>query len=84
MAASRPAAVAGAMDRTPLTFVAFDVLWLDGDAIQEPYEHRRTLLEGLEGLEGLEVAGEHWCTASTFPGAGAELFAACTAMGLEG
>jgi len=78
LAARRPGAVERARTRTPVTFVAFDVLWLDGDVTAEPYTSRRSR------LEDLSVQGEHWCTTSSFPGAGAELFAACTALGLEG
>ena len=78
MAAKRPAAVDQARQRTPATFVAFDVLWHDGDVTDLPYTERRRL------LESFELAGPAWCTVSSFPGAGAELFAACTALGLEG
>ena len=78
MAANRPGAVAAAQVRTPLTFVAFDVLWCDGDVTGEPYRERRRILESL-GLQG-----PAWCTTASFEGAGAELFAACTALGLEG
>lgn len=62
----------------PLTFVAFDVLWLDGDVTGCPYEHRRGL------LEELELAGPAWCTSPSYLGIGAKLFAACAALGLEG
>lgn len=78
MAAKRPATVAAAMARTPASFAAFDVLYLDGDVTHLPYRERRKL------LESLEFAGPAWCTVSTFPGAGAEVFAACTELGLEG
>lgn len=78
MAARRPASVDTARARTPATFVAFDVLWLDGDITALPYQRRRRL------LEELGLSGPAWCTVSSFPGAGAELFAACTQLGLEG
>lgn len=78
MAASRAAAADTARQRTPVTFVAFDVLWHDGDVTPLPYSERRTL------LESFGLSGSAWCTISTFPGAGAELFAACTSLGLEG
>jgi bifunctional non-homologous end joining protein LigD len=78
MAARRPTVADAARARTPTTFVVFDVLWLDGDVTAEPYHRRREL------LEGLGLAGSAWCTVSSFPGAGAELFAACTQLGLEG
>lgn len=78
MAAKRPEAVAAAMARTPASFAAFDVLWLNGDVTALPYRQRRGL------LESLNLAGPAWCTVSAFPGAGAEVFAACTDLGLEG
>jgi bifunctional non-homologous end joining protein LigD len=78
MAARRPVAVDVARVRTPVTFVAFDVLWLDADVTALAYRDRR------QRLEGLELQGPAWCTVSSFPGAGPELFAACHALGLEG
>ena len=78
MAAKRPEAIEVARSRTPLTFVAFDLLWLDGDVTREPYADRRRM------LEGLALQGPAWCTTTSFEGAGAELFAACTSLGLEG
>lgn len=78
MAARRASVVDAARARTPATFVAFDVLWLDGDVTAEPYRRRREL------LEELRLSGSAWCTVSSFPGAGAELFAACTQLRLEG
>jgi bifunctional non-homologous end joining protein LigD len=78
MAARRPVAVDTARRRTPATFVAFDVLWLDGDVTGAPYRERRAM------LEALHLQGPAWCTVSAFEGAGAEVFAACTALGLEG
>ena len=35
-------------------------------------------------LEALALQGRSWCTAPSFEAAGAELFAACVEMGLEG
>ena len=35
----------------PVTYVAFDLLWLDGRRCSQPYEQRRELLAGL-GLDG--------------------------------
>lgn len=78
MAARRPAVVAAARARTPASFVAFDVLYLEGDLTGRAYRERRRV------LEALELAGPAWCTVPTFPGAGAEVFAACTELGLEG
>lgn len=78
MAARRPGAVAAAMARIPASFVAFDVLHLGHDLTALAYRERRM------ALEGLALMGPSWCTITTFPGAGAELFAACTELGLEG
>ena len=79
MAARRPVAVAVHARRTPLTFVAFDVLYLDGqDRTRCSYRERRA------ALEALELRGPAWCTSPSWPGLGAELFAACTELGLEG
>lgn len=78
MAARRPTAVDTARRRTPATFVAFDILWLEADVTNAPYRERRQL------LEELRLQGPAWCTVSSFEGAGAELFAACTTLGLEG
>lgn len=66
MAARRPAL----RSAVPLTFVAFDVVWLDGDLTASPYEQRRSL------LSGLGLSGPAWCTTPSYVGAGAELFAA--------
>ena len=74
MATRRPAF----RSTVPLTFVAFDVVWLDGDVTERPYRQRRGL------LDGLDLAGRAWCTSPSYPGSGAELFAACTRLGLEG
>ena len=62
----------------PLTFVAFDVLWLDGEVTDRPYRERRIL------LEELRLTGPAWCTSPSYAGSGAELFAACARLGLEG
>ncbi|WP_367128218.1 non-homologous end-joining DNA ligase [Saccharothrix sp. HUAS TT1] len=64
---------------TPVTFLVFDVLHLDGSpTVDLPYSRRRELLEGL-GLRGA-----HWLTPRSFPGAGAAVLAASREQGLEG
>ncbi|ONI86659.1 DNA ligase [Saccharothrix sp. ALI-22-I] len=65
--------------RTPVTFLVFDVLHLDGSpTLDLPYSRRRELLEGL-GLRGA-----HWLTPKAFPGQGAAVLAASREQGLEG
>ncbi|WP_433274197.1 non-homologous end-joining DNA ligase [Actinosynnema sp. CS-041913] len=65
--------------RSPVTFLVFDVLHLDGSStLGLPYSRRREL------LEGLGIAGPHWVTPRAYPGAGAEVLAASREQGLEG
>jgi bifunctional non-homologous end joining protein LigD len=78
MAARRDDAVSRQRLRTQLTFVPFDLLWLDGDLTGEPFHERRA------ALEALALRGPAWCTSPSWPGLGSELFAACTQLGLEG
>jgi bifunctional non-homologous end joining protein LigD len=64
---------------TPATYVAFDLLWLDGDSLlAEPYERRRELLAGL-GFDG-----PSWQAPAHHVGDGARLWDAVRAQGLEG
>ncbi len=63
---------------TPVTFVAFDLLWLDGRLLLDnAYRQRRA------SLEALEFGGRHWVTATEFPD-GDALFEACEEIGAEG
>jgi bifunctional non-homologous end joining protein LigD len=67
------------MKTHPVTYVIFDLLYLDGrDLIDEPYTVRRELLEGL-GLEG-----ESWQTPGYSVGHARELLAAAAERQLEG
>ena len=67
------------MKSHPVTYVLFDVLYLDGhDLMAEPYARRRELLEGL-GLEG-----ESWQTPGYSVGQAEELLAASAEQRLEG
>jgi bifunctional non-homologous end joining protein LigD len=64
---------------TPVTFMAFDVLHLDGrSTITLPYEERRRL------LESLHLHGRSWQTPPTWYGGGAVVLEAAGEQGLEG
>jgi bifunctional non-homologous end joining protein LigD len=74
------AAARRAAERTPVQFLAFDLLWLEGHSTVElvRYAERREL------LEGLGVAGDHWQTPPYFPGGGEFALEAARAQGLTG
>jgi bifunctional non-homologous end joining protein LigD len=62
-----------------VTYVAFDLLWLDGRSLlAEPYERRR------EGLAELELDGRCWQTPRHHLGDGEALLGAVRERGLEG
>lgn len=64
---------------TPVAFVAFDVLWLDGELlIDRPQTERRRV------LDGLGIKGRSWQTAPVLDATPEELLAACREAGLEG
>jgi bifunctional non-homologous end joining protein LigD len=64
----------------PVTYVIFDLLWLDGHSLMAlPYEERRARLAELE-LDG----GERWRVPDHVVGHGAQLLAATEEQGLEG
>ena len=63
----------------PVTFVAFDLLWLDGHPLYDlPYEERRAR------LKELELEGAAWRTPDHVAGDGAAVLEASLANGLEG
>src|SRR3954454_13540488 len=65
--------------RCQVTFVAFDVLWLDGaDTCRLPYAKRRRLLESLQIDSGC------WRTADSFTGDPLDLLVACDRLDIEG
>jgi bifunctional non-homologous end joining protein LigD len=67
------------MTHTPVTFLVFDVLHLDGRSLlDEPYVERRRL------LEAMNLAGPSWQTPPHFDGDGDAVLAASKAQGLEG
>jgi bifunctional non-homologous end joining protein LigD len=66
-------------EEVPVSFLAFDLLHLDGRSLLgEPYDERRRL------LESLDLNGPCWATPPWFPGDGADVLAASEAQGLEG
>jgi bifunctional non-homologous end joining protein LigD len=72
-------AVRRRMKDVPVTYVAFDLLWLDGHSLCElSYEERR------ERLEELELDGPSWRTPAYHRGQGAALLEASREQGLEG
>ncbi len=66
--------------QVPVTYLAFDLLWLNGKPLlDQPYSHRRQLLDGL-GLHGAS-----WQTPPSFvTESGADLQAVSRQHGLEG
>jgi bifunctional non-homologous end joining protein LigD len=63
----------------PVTYVVFDLLYLDGaDLTAEPYRRRREL------LDGLELNGEAWQTPSYSTGKARQLLEAARSRGLPG
>jgi bifunctional non-homologous end joining protein LigD len=63
----------------PVTYVIFDLLYLDGrDLTGEPYRRRREL------LEGLGLSGDGWQTPGYSPGRAGELLRASAERGLGG
>jgi bifunctional non-homologous end joining protein LigD len=64
---------------TPVTYVLFDLLWLDGHSMMRlPYAERR------DRLESLKLEGEHWRTPEYQRGDGTAFLAASKEHGLEG
>jgi bifunctional non-homologous end joining protein LigD len=63
----------------PVTYMIFDLLWLDGQSLMgEPYLTRR------ERLLELSLSGAHWQTPAHHVGDGAALLRASAEQGLEG
>jgi bifunctional non-homologous end joining protein LigD len=64
---------------TPVTYMIFDLLWLDGHSVMGlTYSERREL------LSALELNGESWQTPQHTVGEGRALLQASTEQGLEG
>jgi bifunctional non-homologous end joining protein LigD len=79
MGLSRPETIRRRADEIPVTYVAFDLLALDGETLlEEPYERRREL------LAGLAFESDHWRAPAHHLGGGATFLEAARAQGLEG
>ena len=77
MHVQRPSAAL--LARVPVSFLAFDVLHLDGAALTSTaYDERRAV------LESLALDGPHWATPPAFEGDGATALDVSEAQGLEG
>jgi bifunctional non-homologous end joining protein LigD len=69
-----------AATQVPVTFVAFDLLHLDGE---DPCP--RPLVEGTQLLDDLHLVGPGWAVNGWYPDADGEmLFEACVQLGHEG
>ncbi|MDP8937629.1 MAG: hypothetical protein M3O23_07870 [Actinomycetota bacterium] len=64
---------------TPVAFVAFDVLWLDGELLVDRRQDERRPI-----LESLEIKGPAWQTAPVLDATPEELLEACRQAGVEG
>jgi bifunctional non-homologous end joining protein LigD len=63
----------------PVSYMIFDVMYLDGDMLlEQPYRHRR------EVLRSLELEGQWWRTPLSRAGEGPAMIAASKGVGLEG
>jgi bifunctional non-homologous end joining protein LigD len=79
MGLSKPETIVRRMEEIPATYVAFDLLWLDGEPVHQlPYEERREL------LTGLAFEGPAWRAPSAHFGEGQPFYDAIRAQGLEG
>jgi bifunctional non-homologous end joining protein LigD len=79
MHVASPSAIRRFAQEEPVSYVIFDLLYLDGHTtIELPYRERRAL------LEGLELKGPAWQTPTYHAGEGRELLAAAAEQRLEG
>jgi bifunctional non-homologous end joining protein LigD len=79
MGLTSPQRIRARVAEAPVTYMAFDLLHLDGrSTLALPYLERREL------LEGLELAGPHWQAPRHHLGDGAALLEAARRQGLEG
>jgi bifunctional non-homologous end joining protein LigD len=79
MHVASPSAIRQFANEEPVSYVIFDLLYLDGRTTMKlPYRERRAL------LEGLELIGPAWQTPAYHVGEGRELLAAAAEQRLEG
>jgi bifunctional non-homologous end joining protein LigD len=79
MHASSPSVIRRLASEAPVSYMIFDLLYLDGHTtITLPYRERRAL------LEGIELKGPAWQTPAYHAGEGRELLAAAAEQRLEG
>jgi bifunctional non-homologous end joining protein LigD len=73
------AAIGARTQSTPIAYVVFDLLYLDGENLmRQPYTERR------KKLEQLDLSGPSWRTPAYHEGQGAALLEASAQQGLEG
>jgi bifunctional non-homologous end joining protein LigD len=76
---TRDSAVRRLAKENPVTYMAFDLLWLDGASLMDrPYAERRAT------LRALLADGERWQVPDHVVGGGEQLLAATREQGLEG
>ncbi len=76
---SSPALIRRQVKQTPVTYVLFDLLFVDGSMLTDlPYTRRREL------LEGLKLEGAAWRTPANHVGEGRQLLELTASEGLEG
>jgi bifunctional non-homologous end joining protein LigD len=74
-----PAAARRLSGSAPVTYVIFDLLWLDGHSLMDrPYGERRA------ALAELKLDGARWRVPATLSGRGVDILEASRAGGLEG
>jgi bifunctional non-homologous end joining protein LigD len=79
MHVTSPAQAKRRAQRDPVTYVIFDLLWLDGHSLMaRPYAERR------QALSDLALNGERWQTPDHIVGHGRETLEASRKAGLEG
>jgi DNA ligase D-like protein (predicted polymerase)/DNA ligase D-like protein (predicted 3'-phosphoesterase) len=64
---------------TPVTYMVFDLLWLDGHSLMD-----LSYIERRGRLQALDLNGDHWRTPEYHPGEGRTFLQASREQGLEG